>query len=89
MAIHNEISRIALQHPRAAIVAACIGAISLIGILLDQVFKPVGKRDPKARLPPGPTGIWLFGSLSTLAKHRDEGLTEYVQTKSLPPEERY
>ncbi|KAE8325983.1 cytochrome P450 [Aspergillus sergii] len=74
--IHAHISAAANENPITAAfvsVAACLGLVFLI---VREIFKPVGKRRPpqgkKWKLPPGPQGIPIFGSLLDLRKVRQD-----------------
>ncbi|KAE8370652.1 cytochrome P450 [Aspergillus caelatus] len=75
--IHAHLSAAATANPIAAafvIIAACLGLIFLI---IQEIFKPVGKRRPprgkKWKLPPGPRGVPIFGNLLYLRKVREDG----------------
>ena len=78
MAVRDELASFTAQYPRITVLVASVLSIGLLCLALGQVFKPVGKRDPKARLPPGPRGVWLLGSLVEFAKHENDDLTPYV-----------
>ncbi len=65
--------------------ASLVALILLLTFLgLVQYFKPVGKRKGqsgiKPRLPPGPAGIPLFGSLFTLKDIRTDHDRQHVSS---------
>lgn len=78
MAVHDELTRLLYAHPLAIGVVLGLLLVVLVCFILSEVFKPVGKRGPRARLPPGPSGIFLLGSLLTLAMNRNDPRHKHV-----------
>ncbi|PVH91717.1 cytochrome protein [Periconia macrospinosa] len=63
MAIHDEIHIFAGQHIIVTMAFSTSLVVGAILLALRQFFRPIGLRHPKAKLPPGPKGLFLFGSL--------------------------
>jgi hypothetical protein len=82
MAIHDQIARLMTQYPRAAIFTVILSVLGSICLALTAIFKPVGKRDRNARLPPGPRGVWLLGSILDFSRQRNEEVTSFVCIES-------
>jgi hypothetical protein len=80
MALYNEVYSLAIRHPWMVGLITIILSIVALCLVITEIFKPVGKRDPNARLPPGPKGVWLLGSLSEFARRKGEALSDYVCT---------
>ena len=82
MAVHNDILAVVCAHPVTIILA--IGTIWAYGIfvLYNVVLKPIGKRRGKNghlyRLPPGPKGAPILGSLMDVAKTKDDTEHKWV-----------
>jgi len=71
MHVHNEIDRFARQHPSTTIAISILLVVGAILVTLRNYFKPIGLRHPKARLPHGPKGVFLLGSLLRLRERED------------------
>ncbi|KAJ5780066.1 cytochrome P450 [Penicillium paradoxum] len=74
--IHARIASYAASHPFVATlvaIAVCLGTTFLI---IREIFTPTGKRRAPPgktwRLPPGPRGVPIFGSLSVMRAARDD-----------------
>lgn len=74
--IHAQISATAKAHPVGAAIVTAVACVAVILLLIQEVFAPVGKRRPppgkKWKLPPGPPGIPIFGSLLLLRNVRSD-----------------
>lgn len=81
MSIHE---RLQLQG-RSVAVLIVIAFCAVVLLFLRNVFMPVGRRRTKAgkasRLPPGPSGVPVFGNLLELARHRDGREIEWASLR--------
>lgn len=80
MAVHTDLLKLAIAHPTKATVIAALVTCTILLFIVQEALKPVGKRSSKARLPPGPPGIFLFGSLLELKSARDDPHHRLVHT---------
>ena len=70
MAIHIQLVQFAERQPLTAALLGVLGLLALFSFSLITYSKPDGKRSlangQSSKLPPGPRGIPLFGSLLDL-----------------------
>jgi len=85
MAIHDQLLRACHDRPltTSALVLATL-AVSIF-LVIRQIFLPVGLRKredgSRYRLPRGPTGIPIFGSLPQLARERHDVEYKWVSKR--------
>jgi hypothetical protein len=72
MAIHDKLTEITRAHPHMAVAVIVLTTLSFSTWFLLEFFKPVGHRQSRAKLPPGPRGTPLFGSLLAIEKARND-----------------
>ncbi|KAJ5092617.1 hypothetical protein NUU61_007487 [Penicillium alfredii] len=74
--IHESLALLASHYPASATLVAILLCLSTTFLVLQEIFKPVGKRRAPAgkqwRLPPGPRGKPILGSLLDLKTGRDD-----------------
>ncbi|KAF1817362.1 cytochrome P450 [Eremomyces bilateralis CBS 781.70] len=80
MAIHSELLVLASEHPAKAIVSLLLAAVTLSLLVIKKIFQPIGKRSSKARLPPGPPGVFLLGSLLDFKNNRYDPEHKYLKS---------
>lgn len=75
-AIYARIEYFVAYYPGTALLLTIGVFISSTFFVISEIFLPVGKRRPPPgkewRLPPGPKGIPIFGSLLDLRSTRDD-----------------
>ncbi|KAJ5414506.1 cytochrome P450 [Penicillium cosmopolitanum] len=75
-AIYARIEYYVAYYPGTALLLTIAVCISTTFFVISEIFVPVGKRRPPPgkewRLPPGPKGIPIFGSLLDLRSARDD-----------------
>ncbi|PWY77889.1 cytochrome P450 [Aspergillus eucalypticola CBS 122712] len=73
--LHAQISGLAKENPLSATLVTIAAFLATIFSVVQEIFAPVGKRRPlhgkRWKLPPGPQGIPIFGSLLDVRKIRD------------------
>lgn len=74
--IHAQISGLAKENPLSATLVTIAAFLATIFLVVREIFTPVGKRRPphgkRWKLPPGPKGIPIFGSLLDVRKIRND-----------------
>ncbi|KAI2913126.1 hypothetical protein CBS63078_3765 [Aspergillus niger] len=74
--VHAQISGIAREYPFSATLVTIAAFLATIFLVIREIFTPVGKRrrppGKRCKLPPGPRGIPIFGSLLDVRKVRDD-----------------
>ncbi|OJJ76867.1 hypothetical protein ASPBRDRAFT_24581 [Aspergillus brasiliensis CBS 101740] len=74
--VHDQISGLARAYPVSATLVTIATCLATIFLVIREIFTPVGKRRPppgkRWKLPPGPKGIPIFGSLLDVRKIRDD-----------------
>lgn len=87
-AIHAHIVTTAKAYPIAATIITGIACLVSTFLVIQDIFTPVGKRRPPPgkiwKLPPGPPGVPILGSLLDLRKARDDQDFKLVREHQAP-----
>lgn len=74
--IRAHIVTTAKAYPTTATIVTIVACLVSIFLAIQEIFTPVGKRKPppgkRWKLPPGPPGVPILGSLLDLRKARND-----------------